>query len=288
MPSSKAATALGAGAILLWGTLASLTALSGPFPPFQTTAIAFTVGGTGLVLAAIIGGRASNLRPTPASLALGIYGLFAYHSVYFAALKLAPPAEAHLICSLWALLIVLFSALLPGNRLQPAHVLGALLGLGAAVMLVWDRLAANTATDTAPLGFALAFSCALVWSTYSVASRLLAAVPSESIAVSCLATGILAFLCSRLFETWVMPGDFVAWAALIGLGAGPVGAAFLLWDIGMKRGDVSLLGVLSYASPVISTGLLVALGIAEATWLLAVACGLVVAGALIATRPGTA
>jgi drug/metabolite transporter (DMT)-like permease len=85
-----------------------------------------------------------------------------------------------------------------------------------------------------------------------------------------------------------MPDDFVAWAALIGLGAGPVGAAFLLWDIGMKRGDVSLLGVLSYASPVISTGLLVALGIAEATWLLAVACGLVVAGALIATRPGTA
>ena len=38
-----------------------------------------------------------------------VYGLFGYHSLYFAALRLAPPAEAQLICSLWALFIVLFS-----------------------------------------------------------------------------------------------------------------------------------------------------------------------------------
>jgi drug/metabolite transporter (DMT)-like permease len=286
MASTKAATAVGVGAVLLWATLASLTALSGPFPPFQTTAIAFAVGGLGLATAAIVGGRAANLRPTPASLALGIYGLFAYHSLYFAALKLAPPAEAHLVSSLWALLIVLFSAFLPGNRLRWAHVLGALLGLAAATLLVWDKLGAIGGPATAPLGFALAFCCALVWSSYSVASRLLASVPSESIAVSCLATAALAFVCNRLFETWVMPGDWGAWAALIALGAGPVGAAFLLWDIGMKRGDVSLLGVLSYASPVISTLLLVALGIAEPSWSLAAACVLMVAAAAIATRMG--
>jgi drug/metabolite transporter (DMT)-like permease len=279
---------LGAGAILLWATLASLTALSGPFPPFQTTAIAFTVGGTAMALVAGLRGRAAQLRPTPASLALGIYGLFAYHALYFAALKLAPPAEAHLVNSLWALLIVLFSALLPGNRLRLAHVGGALLGLSAAGLLVWDKLGTGTGTATAPLGFAFAFCCALVWSSYSVASRLVASVPSESVAVSCLASAGLAFVCSCLFETWVMPGDFVAWAALIGLGAGPVGAAFLLWDIGMKRGDVSLLGVLSYASPVLSTVLLVALGFAEATWSLGIACGLMVAAAVIATRPATA
>jgi drug/metabolite transporter (DMT)-like permease len=283
MASTKAATAIGAGAILLWATLASLTALSGPFPPFQTTAITFAVGGLGLVLAAIISGRAASLRPTPASLALGLYGLFAYHSLYFAALKLAPPAEASLVCSLWALLIVLFSALLPGNHLRPAHVCGALLGLGAATLLVWDKVGIG-GTGTAPLGFALAFCCALVWSTYSVASRLLAAVPSESIAISCLATGALALICSRLFENWVMPADWIAWAALLALGAGPVGAAFLLWDIGMKRGDVSLLGVLSYASPVVSTLLLVALGLARPTWSLAAACALIVSGAAIATR----
>ena len=61
-----------------------------------------------------------------------------------------------------------------------------------------------------------------------------------------------------------MPAGRTAWLALVGLGLGPVGAAFLLWDIGMKQGNVPLLGVLSYASPIISTGLLVALGLAAA------------------------
>ena len=41
--SSAVATALGTGAILLWATLASLTALRGPIPPFQTTAIVFLI-----------------------------------------------------------------------------------------------------------------------------------------------------------------------------------------------------------------------------------------------------
>ncbi len=283
--SARAATVLGAGAILLWSTLALLTVASGPIPPFQTTAIAFAVGGALVALAAIARGRAGLMRPTPASLALGIYGLFGYHALYFASLRLAPPAEAHLLNSLWALLIVLFSALLPGARLRPAHVAGALLGLVAATLLVWGRLGSGgAATGSSAIGFGLALGCALVWSTYSVTSRLFAAVPSESVAVSCLATAALAAICSAAFETWVAPTGPAAWLALIGLGLGPTGAAFLLWDIGMKQGNVSLLGVLSYASPVLSTVLLVALGLAEPSWTLALACALIVLGGAVAAR----
>ena len=46
----------------------------------------------------------------------------------------------------------------------------------------------------------------------------------------------------------------------------------------------ALLGVLAYASPILSTALLVTLGLAPATWSLAVACALMVAAAVIATR----
>ena len=284
MASSGAATTLGMGAILLWSTLATLTTLKGPVPPFQTTAIVFTIGAGVSVLVALLRSRLHCIRPTAASLALGIYGLFGYHALYFAALKLAPPAEAHLISSLWALLTVLLSGLLPGAGLRLRHVLAAFLGMAAAAILVWDQLDLVQGTDAKRLGFALALGCALVWSTYSVGSRLLAGVPSESIAVSCLATAALAFVCSLLFEQWTMPADRTAWLALIGLGLGPVGAAFLLWDIGMKGGSVPLLGVLSYASPIISTGLLMLLGLAAPTWALAVACVLMVAAAIIATR----
>lgn len=272
------------GAILLWATLASLTVVSGRLPPFQTTAIAFAIGGSVIALAAVARGRTGFMKPTLPSLALGIYGLFGYHALYFAALKLAPPAEAHLLNSLWALFIVLFAALLPGHRLQMNHVFGALLGLMAAAILVWSTIGADGVAASSRLGFAFALGCALVWSSYSVASRLLADVPSESLVVSCLATSALAVACSFAFETWTPPAGPASWFALAALGAGPVGAAFLLWDIGMKQGDTSLLGVLAYASPVISTGLLVVLGLAEPTWALAVACGLMVAAAVVATR----
>jgi drug/metabolite transporter (DMT)-like permease len=162
--------------------------LTGVIPPFQTTAIAFAIGGSVVAFAALARGRAHLMRPTPASLALGVYGLFGYHSLYFAALRLAPPAEAQLICSLWALFIVLLSGLLPGNRLRGSHVLGALLGLLAASLLVWPKLGSGAADARSVVGFGLAFGCALVWSSYSVASRLFATVPSESVAVSCLLT----------------------------------------------------------------------------------------------------
>jgi drug/metabolite transporter (DMT)-like permease len=281
--SPKAATALGVGAILLWATLASLTALKGPIPPFQTTAIVFAVGSGQMVLVAALRGRAALLRPTPASLALGIYGLFCYHALYFAALSLAPPAEASLITSLWALLTVLFSGLLPGHRLRLAHIVGALLGFAAAAILVHDKLGTGHAAEGARWGYVLALGCAFVWSSYSVASRLLAEVPSESLAVPSLITAALAGLCSLAFETWTAPAGWGAWCALAGLGLGPLGAAFLLWDIGMKKGNVPLLGVLSYAALILSTALLVALGFAEPAWTLAVACGLMVAAALIAT-----
>src|SRR5262249_44214308 len=97
MRSSTSATLSGSGAILLWSSLASLTVLKGVVPPLQTTAIAFAIGGLVLVAAALLRGRSSQLAPTRASLALGIYGLFCYHALYFAALRLAPAAEASLI-----------------------------------------------------------------------------------------------------------------------------------------------------------------------------------------------
>jgi drug/metabolite transporter (DMT)-like permease len=281
--SARAATALGFGAVLLWGTLASLTALkSAAIAPFATTAIAFAIGGVTIAIIALVSGRARAMKPTPASFALGLYGLFGFHVLYFAALRLAPTAEAGLIASLWALLTVLFSGLLPGHFLHLRHIAGAILGLLAATLLVWNKIGGTSDFPHSHLGFALAFASALVWASYSVMSRLVAAVPSESLALPCLATSLLALICSLLFETWTLPQGAMQWGALIGLGLGPVGTAFLLWDIGMKQGNVAYLGVLGYFTTIISTGLLILLGLAAPTLALAAACALMLSAAWLA------
>ena len=99
---------------------------------------------------------------------------------------------------------------------------------------------------------------------YSVLARHLAAVPTDAVAGFCAATAILAALAHAIFEPTIWP-DPIAALAILALGLGPVGAAFFLWDIGMKRGDPRLLGTLAYATPVASTLLLCAAGFAPFT-----------------------
>jgi drug/metabolite transporter (DMT)-like permease len=63
-----------------------------------------------------------------------------------------------------------------------------------------------------------------------------------------------------------------------------MGTAFYLWDIAMKHGDPRVIGVLAYATPLLSTALLVfATGRAPSVSL-AAATALVVAAAVVATR----
>jgi drug/metabolite transporter (DMT)-like permease len=283
--SSRTATLTGLGAIALWSLLALFTAATGRVPPFQLAAMTFAVAGALGLATAAARGRLAFARPTPAGLALGLYGLFGDTALYFAALKFAPPAEANLVHYLWPLLIVLFSGLLPGGRLAPRHLAGAVMGLAATALLVGGRFGGGG--ENAALGFLFAALGAFVWASYSVASRRLASVPTETVAVTCLAASALAALCHLAFEGTLWPASAGEWLAMLGLGLGPIGAAFFLWDVGMKKGDVPLLGVASYAAPVLSTLILVAAGYAEPTFGLALACALIVAGALIATvAPG--
>ncbi|MCK0198422.1 EamA family transporter [Ancylobacter sp. 6x-1] len=286
-PSRTTATFIGFSAILLWATLALATSATGKVPPFLLTALTFTIGGAVGIGAALARGVGLSVLSQPWPVWLhGVGGLFGYHFFYFSALKLAPPAEAGLIAYLWPLLIVLLSALLPGERLRPAHIVGALLGLAGTVVLLGAK-AGGFGFDARYLpGYAAALLCAFLWSGYSVLARRFQGVPTEAVAGFCLATAALSALCHVAFEPAIWPQGRTEWLAVLGLGLGPVGIAFYTWDIGMKRGDIRLLGVASYAAPVLSTLLLVLAGYADASWPLALACLLIVGGAGVATLLG--
>ncbi|MGQ3353943.1 MAG: aromatic amino acid exporter YddG [Phreatobacter sp.] len=283
---SRPATLAGFGAIGLWGLLALFTAASGTVPPFQLTAMTFAIGGgIGLAVVAARPGGLSLLAQPPRVWLHGVAGLFGYHALYFTALRYAPAAEANLLNYLWPLLIVVFSALLPGERLKAHHILGALLGLAGTVLLIAARGGLGTGFAAGHLvGYAAALGCALFWSVYSVTARLLPDVPTEAVAGFCLATAALAFLCHLALETTVWPVSVTEWLAILALGLGPVGAAFYLWDRGMKRGDIQVLGAASYAAPVISTLALVAFGHAQASLVLGVSVALIVAGSVVAAK----
>lgn len=277
------ATGIGFIAVLLWALLALFTVGTAPTPPLLLNAICFAIGGTlGLIWTAR-GGGFGKLKDVPLKVyVFGTVGLFGYHALYFSALRLAPPAQAGLIAYLWPLLIVLFSGLLPGEKLRAGHFIGGLIGFAGAALIIQGG---GSGFDAAALpGYLLAFGCALFWSGYSVLSRRLGDIPTEAVAVFCVATAVLSAGLHLLTEETLWPQTTWAWASALALGLGPVGLAFYVWDIGVKRGDIQLLGVSSYAAPLLSTLVLVGFGIAAPSWTLGLAALLITGGALLAAR----
>ena len=216
MRSSTSATLLGAGAIVLWTTLASLTVLEGAIPPFQTTAIAFAIGGIVLIAAGRRAWAACFVRPTPRLACARHLRPVRLPRALFCRAQAGPAGRSqpdHLAVG------PVHGAVLGPAAGQPtapaAPVGGALLGLAAATLLVWDKLGAAPACRSPALGFVLAFGCALVWSSYSVASRLFAAVPSESIAAPASHTARLACVSSLRVRDLGWPPSGLSWLALM-------------------------------------------------------------------------
>jgi len=120
-------TLIGGAFVLMCWFLAFFTTLTGNAPPFLLAALSFGIATTLIVIRWLV--RKENIKlhlkqPIGAWL-VGVCGLFGYHLFYFLALRNTPPVEASLIAYMWKLLIALFSALLPGEKLSWWHVIGA-------------------------------------------------------------------------------------------------------------------------------------------------------------------
>jgi drug/metabolite transporter (DMT)-like permease len=283
-PAHSTATLIGFAAILLWSLLSLLTVASGAVPPFQLAAMTFAIAGTmGAATWLFRPGAAAALRQPAQVWVLGVGGLFGYHALFFLSLRLAPPAEAQLVNYLWPVLIVLLSSFLPGEHLRLHHFAGAMIALAGTVLLFLSRGGVTFAQAYLP-GFAAALVAAFTWAIYSVMSRRNAAAPTDVVVGFCLATAVLAAIFHAVLEQTQWPQTPGQWLAVLALGLGPVGAAFYAWDIGMKRGDIRVLGVGSYLAPLLSTAFLMLAGYAAPSVWLAIAAILIAGGGVLAAK----
>ena len=267
-------------AIALWGVLAALSLRLRGWPPFLLAGAALLVGS----LCSIH--RLRAWRVPARALALGVYGLFGFHFLLFIALRLAPPVEANLVNYLWPLFIVVLApVILPGVTLRARHVAAALLGFAGAALLVTGGKPGlgGGGGGGAMLGYAAALASALVWSTYSLATKRFAQLPTATIGLYCAVSGLVALACHAFFEPRYVPRIAeLPW--LVALGLGPMGAAFYLWDYALKRGDPRAIGALAYLAPLVSTLVLVAAGEGSFGPVTLAAMGLIVGGAVLGGR----
>ncbi|RZI78505.1 MAG: DMT family transporter [Variovorax sp.] len=270
------------GAIALWASLASLGTALAHLPPFLLTGVALTIGSVLSLPQVLRNRRAWAVSAT--TLALGIYGLFGFHFLLFIALRHAPPVEANLVNYLWPLLmVVLAPVLLRGVTLRALHVAAALLGFaGAAIAILGARTGAGSSSGES-WGFALAAGSAFIWASYSLWTQRVPAFPTSAIGLFGLVSGLLSLACHALLE------PSVALSARDGLllvvcGLGPLGAAFYLWDMALKRGDARQIGILSYLTPLLSTALLLLVTGHPLSWTIALAAVLIISAALLGRR----
>lgn len=275
------ASLLALAAIALWGSLAPLGVSLAHVPPFLLTGCSLLIGSLiGLVLTR---GRVQQWKVPLPTLALGLYGLFGYHFLFFIALRYAPPVQANLVNYLWPLGIVLMAPLfLPGMRLHGLHIAAALLGFaGAALAIVGGRdLQGGFAW-----GYLPALASAFVWSSYSLLTRRVPPFPSSAIGLFGLVSGLLSLLCHALLES---PVDLNAhdWMLLAAMGLGPLGGAFYLWDAALKRGDARQIGVLSFLTPLLSTLALLWLRGEWPSASVVLAAALIIGAAVLGSRAG--
>jgi drug/metabolite transporter (DMT)-like permease len=282
--SKRTATLIGFTAVLMWALLALLSAAAGPVPPFQLTAMTFLIGTLAIVCTwPFRPGALSRLKQPWDVWLVGCVGLCVYHCLYFYAIQNAPAVEASLIAYLWPLLIVLLSALLPGERLKSFHVAGAILGLAGAALIITKGGKVGFSQGLQS-GHVAALTSAFVWSGYSVLSRRHARTPSDVVAGFCLITALVSGLIHFAVEPTVVPESWQNWAAIFLLGAMPLGIGFFTWDIGVKNGDIQVLGAAAYAAPLLSTLVMLAAGYAAYSHSLAAACVLIALGAVIAAK----
>lgn len=263
------------GAIALWATLASLGVALAHVPPFLLTGLALLIGSVPSWP------LAREWRVPLSTLALGVYGLFGFHFLLFVALRHAPPVEANLVNYLWPLLIVVLApVVLPDVRFRPVHLLAAGVGfIGAALAILGGRGVAGELS----WGYAAALGSAFIWATYSLLTRRVAHFSTAAIGLFGLVSGALALAC----HAWLEPRTSIGARDLLliaGVGLGPLGAAFYLWDAALKRGDASRIGILSYLTPLASTLLLLLTTQRALTGWVAAAAALIVGAAVVGVR----
>ncbi len=267
-------TLCGALALIFWSLTATVTVELYEIPTFQMLFFNFSAGFAISCIWATFLKQWRSILDQPFSVwAVGILSLFCNVSAYTTAFKLAPAAQVDLIYYLWPL----FTICLTTPLFSGSYITGALLGFSGVFFLIFNEPKTSGLFHESLMGYGYAIFAALSWTSYIIFSRRHPNAPPYTIGICCGIAAILSLICHRVFESSVSMNPS-HWGLLLFLGSCITGTSFALWDYGVKKGNVRLLGVLSYFTPIWSILFLVMRNRAEFSLYLIVSTLLVVIG----------
>ena len=253
----SAATACGLVAILLWSTAAGLIrSISEIFGPLGGAAMIYSLGA--IMLVALLG-RPRIRSTSKLYLVLGSALFVAYEVCLSLALGFASSRtqaiELGVVNYLWPCLTVVLAIIMNGQRTRWFIAPGTALALFGILWVVsgdglsLPSVVANVLSN--PLSYSLALACAITFALYCNVTRLYAGGQNLVVLFFFLTSGVLwlKYACSNE----VIP-SFTLSSALELLAAGfAMAGGYALWNIGILRGNLTLLATASYSAPVLSS-----------------------------------
>jgi len=291
-PSHAVANVLGIFAIAFWSCTVPvsriLTESLGTITAGACTFLLAGVLGCGYLLAS--GGMCKALR-TPRAYLLGCGGVFVVYTIsLYVAIGLSrnrqQAIEVGIINYLWPAATLLLSVPILKKRARLSIVPGIVIAFAGVALAMsqtapfsWALLRESLLSNPAP--YALGFVAAFTWGLYSTLSRRYAADrDGGAVPLFIIATGI-ALAAARPFFSEQMTWSPRVGCALLYMAVCPALLAYTFWDIGMRRGNITLIAALSYLTPLLMTsvsGLLLGVEIGPS---LLIAATLVILGAAI-------
>jgi drug/metabolite transporter (DMT)-like permease len=255
--NGRNATLCGLAAILLWSTASGLIrGVSQYFGAIGGAALIYTLGAA--LLVALLG-KPRLRKATPFYLVTGSALFVAYEICLSLALGYALDStqaiQLVVVNYLWPSLTVLLAIVMNRQAARWYIVPGtalALLGIFWVVStdgLSLHSLLANVRSN--PLGYSLAAACAVTFALYCNITRRYADGQNHVVLFFVL-TAVVLWL-KYAFSQEVLPAPRLG-ASLELLGAGlSIAGGYALWNIGILRGNLTLLATASYFAPVLSS-----------------------------------
>ena len=286
-------TVFGILAILFWGTTIafsrSLTEQLGPL-----TAASWIYLLSGIWSCIYLVSKPGGIKKTfqlPILYLIGCGTLFIFYMVcLYLAVGLAfsreQVIEVSIINYLWPGLTLVFSLPILHKKAKITLIPGVILafcGFYLATvnsgMFSWEVFKGNFQVNYFP--YLLAFMAAISWGLYSILVRRWAGhTESGAVPFFLLGTGLVLIVIRFMFpeESYWTPRVVVE---LLYMSVFPTFLAYTFWDRAMRKGNIILVASLSYFTPLLSiiiSSLYLQVTIKPSLW---IACGLVIAGAVI-------
>lgn len=255
--SERAATACGLVAILLWSTAAGLIrSVSERFGPLGGAALIYTLGA---VLLFVLLGRPRVRSTSWFYLIMGSALFVAYEVCLSLALGYASnrnqAIELGVVNYLWPCLTVLLAIVMngqkarwmivPGTALALFGILWVVSGNGLSLATIVTHVSSN------PLSYSLAVGCAITFALYCNVTRRYAGGQNLVMLFFALTAGVLWLKYAASSE--VIPAFTLnSSAQLVAAGVAMAGG-YALWNLGILRGNLTLLATASYSAPVLSS-----------------------------------